>query len=88
METPGTFEKKFVGAINLGTGIGVSVKEVAHTIANKMGKAELIQQATRPDPDPLPYVVADVTRLKSLGWLPQWNMAKGLDEMVKVMRPS
>jgi nucleoside-diphosphate-sugar epimerase len=81
-------EKRFAGAINLGTGTGVSVKEIAQTIAQKMGKADLIEEAIHPDPDPLPHVVADVTRLKSLGWLPQWNMSKGLDQMLKLFTSS
>jgi len=77
-------EKKFNGIINLGTGIGVSVKQIAETIAQKMSKPGLVESASHPDPDPWPHVLADPTKLKSLGWTPQWTMAKGLDQMVKL----
>jgi nucleoside-diphosphate-sugar epimerase len=78
-------EKKFAGTINLGTGTAMSVKEIAQTIAQEMGKEHLVEAASQSDPDPLPYVVADASKLKSLGWNPELTMDAGLKEMVKLV---
>ena len=41
------------GAINLATGVGVPVGEVARTIAELLGRPELIREITPAVPDPL-----------------------------------
>ena len=79
-------EKKFLGPINLGTGTGVSIKEIAKAVAKQMGKLDLIEEAGHADPDPLPYVVANASKLRSLGWRPEWTMEKGLAKMVEDMK--
>jgi nucleoside-diphosphate-sugar epimerase len=75
-------EKKFSGTINLGTGIGLSVREIARTIGEMMGKAHLIQEASPPEIDPLGYVVADPSRLHQLGWRPAYNLRQGLQKLL------
>ncbi|MDB6021437.1 MAG: NAD-dependent epimerase/dehydratase family protein [Pedosphaera sp.] len=74
-------EKKFGGVINLGTGIGVTVKEVAHSLATMMGKPGLISEIDPPEIDPLGYVVADASRLRGLGWRPAHTVAQGLQKL-------
>jgi len=44
-------EKNFRGIINLGTGIGLSVRKIAQTVALMMDKSELIEEANPPQVD-------------------------------------
>ena len=75
-------EKRFAGAINLGTGTGVTVKEIAQTIGELLAKKELIEQADPPETDPLGYVVADASKLTGLGWRPAYELRAGLQKLI------
>ncbi len=75
-------EKKFQGAVNLGTGAGVTIYELAQTVATLLGKTGLVQTAAAEGTDPLAYVVADSTRLRSLSWQPKYDLKRGLSEMI------
>lgn len=76
-------EKQFSGTINLGTGVGVSVRQIAQTICKLLSKPHLLQEADPPQIDPLGYVVADLRRLRSLGWQPAHSLEEGLQKLVK-----
>ncbi|HVV71513.1 MAG TPA: NAD(P)-dependent oxidoreductase [Verrucomicrobiae bacterium] len=76
-------EKKATGSVNLGTGIGNSVRTLARGLAQILGKENLVQEANPPEPDPFPYVVADATRLRSLGWQPSVSIEVGLRRLVE-----
>ena len=75
-------EKKFSGAINLGTGAGTTVREIARTIGKLMGKEELVGAANPPEPDPLGDVVADASKLKSLGWEQKTTLEQGIQALL------
>jgi nucleoside-diphosphate-sugar epimerase len=75
-------EKKFHGTINLGTGMGVTVREIAQTIAGLLGKSGLVEEISPAEKDPLGYVVADAGKLKGLGWKPGHTLKQGLEELV------
>jgi nucleoside-diphosphate-sugar epimerase len=75
-------ESRFRGVINLGTGIGVTVKEIAQTLGNMMGRGQLIEELHPPEVDSLGYVVADVTRLRGLGWQPRHDLNRGLEKLL------
>ena len=75
-------EKKFHGAANLGTGVGVTIYELAQTVAALLGKTGLVQTAAAEATDPLGYVVADSTRLRHLGWLPEFDLNRGLTTLI------
>ena len=79
-------EKRFEGIINLGTGLGVSVREIAQVLGRMMSKAHLIQEMDPPEVDPLGFVVADASRLYQLGWRPAHTLEQGLAELVKGFR--
>jgi GDP-L-fucose synthase len=76
-------EKKFNGPINWGTGHGVSVREIADTVATMLGHEELVENLNPPAADPFPFVVADATRLRHLGWQPQVDLKAGLAGLIK-----
>jgi Nucleoside-diphosphate-sugar epimerases len=75
-----TVERRFTGAINWGTGTGISVRQIADAIADRVGRRELVTEAEEQNPDPLDFVVADATRLRSLGWQPEFSLATGVAE--------
>jgi len=79
-------EKKSSGTINLGTGVGVSVREIARKIAARLGKPDLIEESNPPEIDPLGHVVADASRLRGLGWRPEHTMDQGLRALVASLR--
>lgn len=78
-----TVEQQFQGTINWGTGVGVSVRHIADTVATLLGRPELVTEVTPPEVDPLGYVVADASRLKSLGWRQQFSLEQGLQELLR-----
>ncbi len=76
-----TVERKFQGTINWGTGIGISVRQIADAAAAMIGRPELVGEVSPPEMDPLGYVVADATKLHHLGWKPAHTLAQGLGKL-------
>jgi nucleoside-diphosphate-sugar epimerase len=79
-------EKKFSGAINLGTGSGTAVRDVAHMIGKLMGREELVSEANPPEHDPLGDVIADAGKLKGLDWQPKTSLEQGIQALLAVTR--
>lgn len=75
-------EKRFVGAINLGTGKCESVEQIARRIGDLLNHPELVEAQNPPALDPFPFVVADNTRLRQLGWKPEYNLDRGLRALI------
>jgi len=64
--------------INIGTGIDVSIKELAETIKNIIGfQGELVFNSTKPDGTL--RKLTDVTKLNSLGWKHKVNLTEGIE---------
>jgi len=80
-------EKQFQGTINLGTGVGVTVRQIAKTLVEMMGRTELIAEVSPPEIDPLGYVVADASRVHNLGWRPAHDLKKGLRLLLEGLTP-
>lgn len=72
-------ESDFQGSVNVGTGAGVTIAEVAAAAAKAVGRPDLLQLGVLPtrvgEPDRL---VADVSRLKSLGFEPRWTLSEAM----------
>lgn len=80
-------ERGLTGPINLGTGNGVAVREIAQTLARLLGRDGAVGESEAPAPDPFYYVVADAGRLhREAGWRPARELAAGLAEVVKSIR--
>ena len=73
------------GAVNIGSGIGVTVRDVVETIGDVTGRPDLIELgavATRPGERP--SLVADVGRLRDeVGFRPRTSLRDGLQETVE-----
>ncbi len=69
------------GAVNVGFGHGVSVREIALTLGELTGKGGLLRfgRVARPENDP-PSIIGDTTRLANeVGFAPTLGLDKGLD---------
>jgi nucleoside-diphosphate-sugar epimerase len=73
------------GAVNIGSGEPVTIREVALRIAEMMSKRENIHFGVLPlAPDEPQYIVADVTRLRNdLLWNPAYTLKEGLMETIQ-----
>jgi GDP-L-fucose synthase len=63
--------------INVGTGVDLSIRELAETIREVVNPAaELVWDTSKPDGTPRKLL--DVSRLRALGWSPQIELRDGL----------
>ena len=67
------------GIVNVGTGVGVTIAELAEMIQQVVGyRGELVFDVTKPDGTPVK--VNDNSRLRSLGWQPTISLRQGLEK--------
>jgi GDP-L-fucose synthase len=63
--------------VNIGTGIGVTIRELAESIGQVVGyQGKIVFDTTKPDGTPIK--INDVTYLSSLGWQARIDLATGL----------
>ena len=63
--------------INVGTGVDVTIRELAETIADVVGfNGELLFDASKPDG--APRKLMDNKKLRTLGWQPDYDLKSGL----------
>ena len=67
--------------LNVGTGVDISIKDLAGTIAEIVGFEGKINWDTS-KPDGTPRKVLDVSRIKDLGWKPIVDLASGIQKTV------
>lgn len=67
--------------INLGSGVEITIRELAETIATASGyKGELAFNTSKPDGTPRKLV--DTTKLQSLGWQAKTSLAEGIAKTI------
>ncbi|MCA1690334.1 MAG: NAD-dependent epimerase/dehydratase family protein [Actinobacteria bacterium] len=76
------------GPVNIASGAGVSLRDLAGLIAAAAGGAERLEIGAIPTrPDDPPSLVADVTRLRDeVGWRPRIALAEGMAATVAAWR--
>jgi nucleoside-diphosphate-sugar epimerase len=76
------------GAVNVGSGEPVAVRDVVAEIALAAGRAELLEVGALPQrPGEPPRIVADVRRLREeVGFRPRSGLAEGIASMVEALR--
>ena len=68
--------------VNLGTGIDISIKDLALTIQEIVGfKGEIVFDATKPDGTPRKLL--DVSRINNLGWEAAISLEEGVKKVIK-----
>ena len=73
------------GAVNIGSGVGTRLAEVAETLGRLTGRSDLvrIQQNVPPESEPM-ALIADVQRLREeVHWKPSISLAAGLEDALK-----
>lgn len=72
------------GTINVASGEPVTVREVVETIADEVGRPDLVDfGALETRPDEPPMVVGDVSRLRDeVGWSPTYTLEEGIADTV------
>lgn len=79
-----SLEERLSGPVNVGTGRGISILDLGTEIARLLGvDPALVRPAAIPAEDPTPFVVADVGRLRGIGWSPQTSMTDGLRKLIE-----
>jgi nucleoside-diphosphate-sugar epimerase len=77
-------DSQLQGAVNIGSGVGVTLKQVIAKITERLGESDLIQfdalQASLHEPD---HLVATTKRLQGeLGWSPKFSLEEGLGHAI------
>jgi nucleoside-diphosphate-sugar epimerase len=77
-------ETDFRGAVNVASGRGVTLAEIARTAARKIGREDLLELGALPaPPDEAPEVVASVERLENeVGWRAAHDLEAGIEETI------
>jgi nucleoside-diphosphate-sugar epimerase len=81
-------DSELSGAVNVGSGVPVTVKHVAGTVASVLGVPDLVEQTLAPpgsaaSPDEL---WADSSLLRSTGWAPRLSLLEGIADTVEWWR--
>lgn len=64
--------------VNIGTGVGITIKKLAEKIAEVVGyNGEIVFDTSKPDGTPIK--INDVSLLTSLGWQAKTNLHKGIE---------
>ena len=71
--------------LNVGTGVDLTIKDLAEQIAAVVGFEGTIEWDTS-KPDGTPKKQLDVSRMKGLGWSAQISLAEGLQSTVAIFR--
>ena len=77
-------ESDITGVVNIASGQPIAIKDVVDKIADKIGRGDLIELgAIASNPREPPLLVADISRLsKEVGWLPQFDCNRGLNQTI------
>jgi len=80
-------ESKLQGAVNIGTGQPVTVREVLQEIGKKTGKANLIRLGARARSAQTEWLWANMEKLRSYSnWKPQFDLVSGLNDTIQWWR--
>jgi len=71
--------------VNVGSGVGRTVEDVARTIADLLGRRDLVVAGAEAA-DVFGPLVADPARLRRLGWKPRVELAVGLSTLIEGLR--
>lgn len=77
-------DSRATGAVNIGSGRPVALREVIYKIADQLDRRDLIELgAVVASPNEPPLLAADVRRLHNeVGWEPEYDLDAGLEETI------
>ncbi len=75
------------GTYNIASGVPVTVRQLAETIGELVGRSDLIRFGALPyrDWEP-PFICGDSRRLRALGWSPRHTLREGLAQTIQSWR--
>jgi nucleoside-diphosphate-sugar epimerase len=75
------------GVVNIGSGKPETVKDIATTIGNIIGRPDLLKVGAIPyrEDDP-PFVCANNLLLKTIGWVPKYELQSGMEQTISWWR--
>lgn len=80
-------EGRITGPVNIGTGNGVRIMELARMLARCCDcDAALVTKAEKLTMDPFPTTVADITKLQANGWRPSIALEDGIQRLWKSLK--
>lgn len=80
-------ESDVTGPINVASGVPVSVRQVLETIGHVTAQPTLLEYgAFAPRPGDPPFLCADTTRLRGLGFAPTYSLEEGLRDTLRALR--
>jgi len=77
-------QSKLTGAVNIGSGVSVTVRDIALKIGELLGRVDLIKLGAYPDAPTEPmHLLANNTKLREgTAWKPHYNLDSGLRQTV------
>ena len=82
-------EAALSGPVNIGTGNGISILDLALKVATLVGADPgLVQVAEELSVDPTPVMIAATERIRSLGWSPSTSLDQGLRQLHEKLQDS
>jgi nucleoside-diphosphate-sugar epimerase len=80
-------ESGLEGAVNVASGTPATVADLARELARQLGRPDLLQLGARPLPSDEPtWLCAKPGRLHRTGWVPQYDLARGLEHTIEWWR--
>lgn len=71
------------GSVNIGSGSGISLQAIVAEAASQIGRPDLLRLGVRPlSPNEPLTLVANVERLRGLGWQPHYSLQEGLRQTI------
>ncbi len=71
--------------LNVGTGLEISIKDLAHKISRKVGfKGEVLWDISKPDGTPRKLL--NINKISELGWKPKYDLDKGLEKTLNNLK--
>ena len=71
------------GPVNIGSGTGVTIKDIAQRIEKKVNKFGCLKINNKPIAEnDAPIIIADTKRINNIGWKPIYDIERGLDDTI------
>ena len=75
--------RRETGVFNIGSGCGFSIEQIVEMISNILGeKIDTVVIPSKIRKNDRPYLVADITKIKKLGWKPRISLYKWLKRVL------
>lgn len=80
-----TLFSDYTGPVNVGSGVGITIKQLVNLIAEKMNKKDMIDFGAFPSPvNELISVIAGTGIINSvIGWQPEYTLEQGIEATIK-----